>query len=107
MKATSRFLLSIVALALLPCLTPNVFGAHLAIAVPTPTTLDQLLVPGAYVPFDGGIALSQFSYTRTGDMPVASQINVTENTPNVLRFSGPFLDSPGGLGSPSSSDKIL
>ena len=43
MKPTSRLLLTLVTLALLPCLTLNVFGAHIATAVPLPATLDQLV----------------------------------------------------------------
>ena len=111
MKPTSRLLLTLVTLALLPCLTLNVFGSHIAIAVPLPATLDQLVnadgtnKAGTYIPVDGN-ALSRFTYSSTGDMPAPSQIDITQTPQGKLRFSGAFIDLPGGPGN-GASDATL
>ncbi len=111
MKPTSRLLLTLVTLALLPCLTLNVFGSHIAIAIPLPATLDQLVnadgtnKAGTYIPLDGN-ALSLFTYSWTGDMPIPSQIDITQTPQGKLRFSGAFIDLPGGPGD-GASDATL
>ncbi len=111
MKSTLRLTLTLVTLALLPCLTLNVFGAHIAIAIPLPATLDQLVnadgtnKAGTYIPLDGN-ALSLFTYSWTGDMPIPSQIDITQTPQGKLRFSGGFLDLPGGPGN-GASDATL
>ncbi len=111
MKPTSKLLLTLVTLALLPCLTHNVFGAHIAIAVPLPATLDQLVnangtnKAGTYIPLDGN-ALTLFTYSWSGDMPIPSLIDITQTPQGKLRFSGGFLDLPGGPGN-GASDATL
>jgi hypothetical protein len=71
-------------------------------------TLESLLAPGAtMVVFDK--TFSDFEYTRTGDMPIAANINVTgiqDDDGNYgIRFQGGFMDLP--LSTPGPSDALI
>jgi hypothetical protein len=60
----------------------------------------------------GNLLFDQFSYSPTGQMPSASNVNVTpivDASGNVgLRFSGGFTDAPGGTGATQqASDALL
>lgn len=69
-----------------------------------PTTLDTLLSEGDYALVDG-LQFDDFRYIASGDMPIPSQINV-EAADYGLRFTGPFVDLPGGVGN-GGSDATL
>lgn len=69
-----------------------------------PTSLDSLLPDGDFVAV-GDLTFDHFNYIAGGDMPAASQINV-EAAVGGLRFTGPFLDLPGGVGN-GASDATL
>ena len=66
-----------------------------------PTTLDVLLPDGDFVTV-GDYEFDKFTYTAGGDMPIASQIGV-DAIAGGLRFTGPFLDLPGGPGNGASN----
>jgi hypothetical protein len=50
----------------------------------------------------GNLVLSNFGYLQTGDMPAASNVNVT-GIANGLRFQGGFIDNLGG----GASDALI
>ena len=65
-------------------------------SVPLPTTLDRILMAhdeGDFVKL-GDMTFGQFSYTRTGNSPGASQVTVSSPDGEALRFTGPFFDLP-------------
>ena len=75
-----------------------------AALISLPTTLDQVLPDGDFV-MVGDLTFDEFSYIASGDMPIPTQIGV-EEIPGGLRFTGPFLDLPGGAGN-GASDATL
>ena len=80
-------------------------GTLSAAQVELPTTLDNLLPDGEFAVVDG-LTFSDFTYVFGGDMPAASQINVSSIGGNGLSFQGPFLDLPGGDGNGASDAAI-
>lgn len=97
MKSLARASLALVALCATVLCTPT-FAAQ----IPLPTTLDLLLPDGEFVMVDG-LKFDAFDYKFTGEMPVASKINVhaisDSNGNPGLQFQGGFLDLPGGTAS--------
>lgn len=89
-------------------LSATVLGALLAlgsanVARAQSVTLDTLVAGGSITVDDK--VFDQFSYIATGDMPVASGVNVT-GLPGVapgIRFQGGFTDLPGG----GTSDALI
>lgn len=82
----------------------------MAAQIPLPTTLDALLAPGDFAVV-GELTFDNFTYPPDalvqGEMPLASQINVEPLAGNDgLRFTGPFIDLPGGPGN-GGSDAVL
>ena len=74
-----------------------------AAQIPLPTTLDQLLPDGDFATV-GDLTFDQFTYTSGGDMPIPEQINVEATVSSTgIRFSGPFVDLPAGIGNGVSS----
>ncbi len=77
------------------------FTPTAAQADPVVHTLADLLAQGASIT-SGDKVFTNFAYTRTGNMPDASAINVIPTTMGGnfgLLFQGAFLDLPGGGGS--------
>lgn len=84
----------------------SIFAAQMNL----PTTLDKLIATGDFV-MVGDLKFDAFDYPADsivlGDMPFASQIAVQESPGgDGLRFTGPFLDLPGGAGN-GASDATL
>lgn len=73
--------------------------------IPLPTTLDMLLPDGDFVTV-GDLTFDNFTYLASGDMPTPEQINVDALGDTGIRFTGPFLDLPGGVGN-GASDATL
>ena len=69
-----------------------------------PTTLDVLLPDGDFV-MVGDYQFDEFTYNASGDMPIAAQIDVSALAGGI-RFTGPFIDLPGGPGN-GASDATL
>ena len=65
-----------------------------------PTTLDVLLPDGDFA-IVGDYEFDEFTYIAGGDMPIASQIQVSAIRGGI-RFTGPFIDLPGGPGNGAS-----
>ncbi len=80
--------------------TSNVYAGQIAL----PTSLDTLLPDGDFA-MVGDLKFDNFNYIFGGDMPAAVQINV-EEVSGGIRFTGPFLDLPGGVGN-GASDATL
>ena len=80
--------------------TPTIFAGQIAL----PTSLDLLIPAGEFVVV-GDLTFSDFNYISGGDMPAPVQINV-EASSGGLRFTGPFVDLPGGAGN-GGSDATL
>lgn len=93
LRATVAWLLFLLA-------TPTLFAAQ----IPLPTTLDTLVGTDDFVVV-GDLTFDDFNYVWGGDMPIAAQINV-EAAADGLRFTGPFVDLPGGVGN-GGSDATL
>ena len=73
--------------------------------IPLPATLDQLLPDGDFA-MVGDLKFDNFTYIASGDMPIPAQINVEALNATTIRFTGPFLDLPGGIGN-GASDATL
>lgn len=80
-------------------------SAASAAEVALPTTLDKLLPAGEFAVI-GGQTFSEFTYVFSGDMPSAEQINVEPKDGGGIRFTGPWVDLPGGTGN-GASDATL
>lgn len=94
-------------------LQPRIYATLCAVVISTPafaaqislpTTLDQLLPDGDFAVV-GDLTFDLFTYTSSGaDMPIPAQINVVAAASNTgIRFTGPFLDLPAGIGNGASS----
>ena len=82
----------------------------IAAQIPLPTTLDALLTAGDFAVV-GDFTFDNFTYLPDaliqGQMPLASQVNVEPLAGNDgLRFTGPFVDLPGGDGN-GGSEAVL
>jgi len=80
--------------------TPTLYAGQITL----PTTLDTLLPDGDFA-MVGDLKFDSFNYIFGGDMPEPVQINV-EAVADGIRFTGPFVDLPGGVGN-GGSDATL
>jgi hypothetical protein len=114
-RPDSRTVKAILALAAIACLTATPATAALVNLTPavgftnsaTSVTLDSLLTGADMGIVVGDKIFTGFSYSRVGDMPLATNVNVLgfrDNDGNWgVTFNGAFADLPGG----GSSDALI